>query len=973
MTASYAVDRRYKISSVLLLAAAALLLLLASCGEEEQPAVDQPYVSQTDIVINEVLSSNSESMQAFDGRYYDWVELYNPSDRDYPLDRYYLSDDQETPYKCSLSGQTVPASGYLIVYCSGLNMTDERGFLHTNFKLSASKGEVVCLSDEHGVSSLTIPECEPNQSYGLVDGKPTRLEKTTPGAPNSQGTEQKKTEVVINEFMTSNTYTLYDCEGDYGDWVELHNTTDRPVDLAGYSLTDDRAKPYAYEFAKGTVIPEDGYLLLFCDGKNKTDKQGILHTGFSLSPLDEKLILYAPDRSVADSAEIPDMPDNISCGRVKEEASLCFFARPTPGEPNDTPFTKLSAELRPDINNGVLISEVMAASSSKSAKYKNDYIEIYNATGSDVSMKGYALMQTPGEAFFTFPDVTLMSGKYLLVYCDGTSGQSAKDMHAPVRISTGGERFYLADASGRICDDFASGKCRANMSSGRIGKDTSRRVFFATPTPGSVNSSEYYEAFTPVPSVSVKGGLVAAGTDVTLSAPDGCKVYYTLDGSKPGKDSQVYKKKITVTQNTVLRAVAVRQGCAVSDCVTQTYFTENPHTLAIVSVSGSYGGLIGSGGILKKKDNFSEQAVHVEFFDESCRKAVEFDCGVRHIGKYTLNMDQRSLKLILREVYGQNSVSYNFFPECEGAPTTFSSLLLRPSGQDQARGKLRDEMIAAILRGQNVIDYQEYRPCALYVDAEYWGLYYIREPINNGYILNHYGLERGNYDLIKSQNHVQEGSMREYNALTSFCEKNDLKDPESYQYVCSQVDIDSLINFWILETYFNNPDTGNIRCFKAKNGKWKWIPFDFDLCMYTTKYIQYNNYISGNMLNPEGHGYDHKNNAIIRKLMENKDFRDRFLTLYCWHIRHTFAPERTVPILEHLAEQIDGEMKLNGKRWGYPSYKYWKKTGPDTIRSFLEQKPEVALKQLRQTFKLTEEELAAYDTDVSPFERTDRP
>ena len=967
MTAAIAIDRRNKLSALLIPLVAALVLLLASCGEEEKSIVDQPYVSQTDIVINEVLSSNTESAQAFDGRYYDWVELYNPSGKDYSLDKYYLSDDQETPYKCSLSGQTIRAHGYLIIYCSGLNMTDERGFLHTNFKLSASKGEIVCLSDEHGVSSLTVPECEPDKSYGLIGGKPMRLEKPTPGAPNEGGTAQTETGIVINEFMTSNTYTVYDCEGDYGDWVELRNTTGSEIDLSGYSLTDDTKKPYAFVFPEGSALPANGYLLIFCDGKNRTDRQGVMHTGFSLSALDEKLLLFAPDRTIADSVDIPQMPDNISCGRVRDEKTLCFFARPTPGGPNDTPPTKLSAGLRPDINDGVLISEVMSSSSNKKSPYKKDYIEIYNSTDSDVNLKGYAIMQTPVDAFFTFPEVTLMSGRYLLVYCDGTAKFSPKDLHAPIKISAGGERFYLKDASGKICDDFSSGKCRSNMSSGRVGNDTSRRVFFANPTPGEANSGEYFESYTPVPSFSVKSGLVDEGTSVALSAPEGCIIYYTLDGSKPDVNSPVYTEEIIIRENTVIRAAAAQQGFAISDCITQTYFTQNPHSLPIVSVSGPYGGLIGSKGILNNKDNFTEYPVHVEFFDEDCQKAVEFDCGVRHIGKYSLTMNQRSLKLILREIYGQNSVSYNFFPDSDSAPTTFSSLLLRPSGQDQVQGKMRDELIAAILRDQNIINYQEYRPCALYVDAQYRGLYYIREPINDDYIRNHYGIERGNFDLIKSQSYAQDGSLQEYNELTRFCEKNDFRDPDTYKYICSVVDIDSLINFWILETYFNNPDTGNIRCFKAKDGKWIWIPFDFDLCMYTTKYIKTFNFIESNMLNPEGHGYDKKNNAIIRKLMENTDFRDRFLTLYCWHIRHTFAPERTVPIMEKLADQIEGEMKLNYERWKYPSYSFWKKNGPDTLRSFLEQKPEIAMQQLCKRFNLTQEELSAYFTETSPF------
>ena len=955
--------------SLLLLFAAALALLLASCGENESAVVEQPYVSETDIVINEVLPSNTESFQAFDGRYYDWVELYNPSDREYPLDKYYISDSQESPYKCSLSGQTVPANGYLIVYCSGLNITDERGFLHTNFKLSASKGETVYLSDEHGISSLTIPECEPNKSYGLIDGKPMRLENPTPGAANDKGTLQNGTGVVINEFMTSNTYTLYDCEGDYGDWIELYNTTNRSIDLDGYSITDDPKKPYAFVFSKDTFIPANGYLLIFCDGKNKTDAQGMIHTGFSLGTLDEKLTLFAPDRTVTDSVEIPNMPDNISCGRVKDENNFRFFARPTPGEPNNTPWTKLSADLKPDINDGVLISEVMSASSSKKNDFVNDYIEIYNSTDSDVNLKGYAISQIPGDPFFTFPDVTLKSGKYLVIFCDGTTNLSPKELHAPVKISTGGERFYLINSSGRVCDDFASGKCRYGMSSGRIGNDTSQRVFFATPTPGKANKGQHYSAYTPVPSVNKKGGLVNSGTSIKLSAPDGCVIYYTLDGSKPNTDSKVYNNKndkIVIEENTVLRAVALKDGCAISDCTTQTYFIDNPHSLPIVCVSGSPGTLTGSIGILTAKENFSEYPVHVEYFDRACQKAVEFDCGARHVGKNSLLRDQKALKLMLREIYGQKTVSYNFFYDCKGAPTTFSSLLLRASGQDQDVGKMRDAFVAALLRGQNITDYQEFCPCALYINAQYWGLYYIREPLNDGYILNHYGLERGSYDLIRAQSVAQEGSINEYNELTKYCEKNDLTDPECYNYICSVVDIDSLINFWVIETYLCNPDTGNIRCFKSKDGKWKWIPFDFDVCMYNVSMTKYN-YIKLYLLNPEGHGFGRENNAIIRNLLKNPDFRDRFLTLYCWHIRHTFAPERTLSILDQFTSNIDGEIKLNYERWKYPTYNYWKRTGPDALREFLKAMPDAAMLQLKTSFNLSQEELEAYFTDTSPL------
>ena len=136
--------------------------------------------------------------------------------------------------------------------------------------------------------------------------------------------------------------------------------------------------------------------------------------------------------------------------------------------------------------------------------------------------------------------------------------------------------------------------------------------------------------------------------------------------------------------------------------------------------------------------------------------------------------------------------------------------------------------------------------------------------------------------------------------------------------------------------------------------------------MYNVSMTKYN-YIKLYLLNPEGHGFGRENNAIIRNLLKNPDFRDRFLTLYCWHIRHTFAPERTLSILDQFTSNIDGEIKLNYERWKYPTYNYWKRTGPDALREFLKAMPDAAMLQLRTSFNLSQEELEGYFTDTSPL------
>ena len=47
--------------------------------------------------------------------------------------------------------------------------------------------------------------------------------------------------LMISEFMASNSHNLADADGDHPDWIEIYNPTSAPVNLNGWSLTDDAA------------------------------------------------------------------------------------------------------------------------------------------------------------------------------------------------------------------------------------------------------------------------------------------------------------------------------------------------------------------------------------------------------------------------------------------------------------------------------------------------------------------------------------------------------------------------------------------------------------------------------------------------------------------------------------------------------------------------------------------------------------
>lgn len=113
---------------------------------------------------------------------------------------------------------------------------------------------------------------------------------------------------VISEFLASNAASLLDEDGEASDWIEIHNPDPTPVDLAGWSLTDDATRPTQWRLPARTLAPGER-LLVFASGKNRTNAPpAALHTNFRLDATGEYLALIAPDGTTASSAFVPAFP-----------------------------------------------------------------------------------------------------------------------------------------------------------------------------------------------------------------------------------------------------------------------------------------------------------------------------------------------------------------------------------------------------------------------------------------------------------------------------------------------------------------------------------------------------------------------------------------------------------------------------------------------------------------------------------------
>lgn len=122
--------------------------------------------------------------------------------------------------------------------------------------------------------------------------------------------------VVISEFMAANRATLADEDGEFSDWIELHNPGTAGVNLEGWWLTDDPLVLTQWRFP-ATNLPPSGYLVVFASGKNRRTPGAPLHTNFKLSSSGEYLALVLPDgRTVASqfAPEFPPQATDVSYG-----------------------------------------------------------------------------------------------------------------------------------------------------------------------------------------------------------------------------------------------------------------------------------------------------------------------------------------------------------------------------------------------------------------------------------------------------------------------------------------------------------------------------------------------------------------------------------------------------------------------------------------------------------------------------------
>lgn len=923
---------------------------------QNQNAVFQKQVA---IKISEVMSANEQFLLDGDGRSSDWIEFYHGGDESINLKNAGLSTSLEEPFLWKFPDYELLPGEFLVIFASGKDAVDSAGQLHTNFKISALNGETIYFTSTLGtlLGRIEVPPLSVDVSYGCDEenqwfyyNHPTPYEVNgSDGQLNPDFQVQVESPFKINEYMTSNRSVLMDEDSNFGDWLEIKNTGEQTVSLKHLFLTDDPTDLRKWEFPDVSLAPQE-ILLLFAFEKDDAIEN--IHTNFRLSSIDT-LILSNQYNEILDEIKVVDLVDDVSYGLVGEE--WFYFSIPTPGKENDTHAFAEPISLESKVWD-VVISEVMGQNNSVLADSEgnfSDWIEFRNLTAGDLNLKGFTLSNDADFLDkFVFSDFVIPAFGQRIVFADDELFLSHSDFYVPFSIGRSGERLFLCDLE---CDEpfvYETGFLGKDISSGL--NENLERVFFDVPTPNSPNSLMFFNGYVPAVEFSVAGGEVETGTVLELSVDGGGTIFYTMDGSEPAPGDALYTSPITLDISISIRAMAIRNGDLPSQISTRSFVVGIRHDLPIVALSTDPENMFGVSGIYANPFDDIEKPVHFELYEKD-GLALSFDAGFEIFGGTSQKSPQKSFAFHLKKEYGIDEFNYPLF---EGNDVTrFKHFLLRTSGQDSTLTKIRDSFIQRAIEGVIDVDTMDTRPCVVYINGEYWGLYNIREKINEDYLASHHGVDADDVDLLVWNGHVMAGDATEYKALIDYVKTHDLSKQEYYDVVVSQIDVDEFIDYLIVQCYFGNTDSGNIKFWRVQeNGKWRWILYDMDWALFTETYT-WNNI--GQIFNPDGMGmFDWIDTSLHMGLIKNDGFKKEFIERYAAYTNTFFATKRLLSIFDEMVEEIVSEMPAQLERWPIPSnYSPWE-VQIANMRLAIIEKPELEKQHLQEFFYLSDERIS---------------
>ncbi len=897
------------------------------------------------LVISEILTENTSAAADVRGNFSDCIEISNKSTKTVNLKGIGLTD-KDGKARYIFPDTKLDGGEALLVFCGS----------DLPFSLK-SEGETVRLLSRTGktVSEVTTVRTKDNQSLALIDGEYRVTDQISPGFPNTEDGIARYTlsrmaenpALVISEFIPKNYSILAGC----AQLVEIQNISGEAVNLSGCGISDTTENLKRFPLPEKTLAP--GEVMLFSFGTEDADAP------FRFSDTES---VYLTDKSGKICSEISAAAEpDTSIVRLEDEGYAVSDA-PTPGLPNteenEKNFvpSKMTAE--------VYISEVL----SSNKKYLTgpdgehyDIVEIGSRSASSVDLSEWYLSDDPDNLTKAQLYGTLPAGGYKVFLCSKNETQAPAGYEIlPLALSADGDALILSKQNVPQ-DGLGIPALSDNQSYGL--SDDGKLAVLSSVTLGSKNAAAAKNAA--MPSANYSGGVYNSIDKLLVELSGEGTIHYTTDCTIPTASSKVYTGPIELTKTGVIRARCYQDGCSPSEVFTATYIINENHSLEVAClVSEPHGLFSESAGIFAygpgasdvqpyKGANFWkgwERESVVSFYPKE-GDGFQAPCGITIFGGMSKAFDQRSVAVHFRSKYGLSKLEYPLFGE--ESLEEYDDFVFRSSGQDVFHAHMRDALITSLF--DDMLDntlVQNYRPVVLYINGQYWGVYYIREKINTKFVGGHVNADPDSIII-----NFQKGSgSPSWWPIVTWARSHDMSKKENLEYIESKVNIESYVNYLIAEIYCGNFDIGNVRFFSTPdydNGRWNWILYDVDWGLYYPDRDSVYKLLSNNA------AYSHVAcNDLVRELLKNKEFKDYFLTEFARQLNEVWSPENVNRYVDDLYARLQPEMERECKRWNW-SYTHWENQ-VQQVRTVANGTASMLYPYIKDYFNLTDAQMKAY-------------
>jgi len=352
------------------------------------------------------------------------------------------------------------------------------GITHYCYSLNNPTGPY---SAETAIDTLiSLTGLSEGQSYTVyVKGKDSAgIWQTGPTASRTWTVDTTARRLVINEVLGHT-------HGNDPDIIELYYDGPAPLNLTGYSLTDDPANPRKFVFSTSTVHPVSmnpgAYMVLYGDLNTHLPN----HVGFALTAEGEGLYLYGSDGDLVDSVEFGMQINEFTIGRTGRD-HIWRLCMPTLG----------GANIRAALGDCRLlrINEWLA---DARRLFAEDFVELHNPTPWPVSLGGLYLtdhIARPTRHRITDLSFIAPNG-YAVFIADGSNRPGSLNF----QLDPYGEILTLLDSEQNEIDKVIFKPQTTDVSQGRAPDGADTFAYFGLPTPGVANPATTTEDVMLVP------------------------------------------------------------------------------------------------------------------------------------------------------------------------------------------------------------------------------------------------------------------------------------------------------------------------------------------------------------------------------------------------------------------------------------------------------------------------------------------